>query len=133
MNLIKTPFDGETAKIIGNHHKSGHQALCLGGIQTPNGKALYFKSDEDDSEFVVSDPKEMQFYQRNSVIANHIKAAIEDIKKRRNCTFEEAKAELFDKLSSADDTDEIEPIPAHLQNPLEVVQRTLARRKAEKS
>lgn len=101
MNIIKTPFDGETAKIIGNHHKSGHQALCLGGIQTPNGKALYFKSDEDDSEFVVLDSNDIEFYKTNSILASQIKSTIEDIKKRRNCTFEEAKAELFDKLKSA--------------------------------
>ncbi len=127
MDLIRTPFNGETAKIIGNHPKSGHQAVCLGGFKTPVGNALYFKSDDDDSEFAVLDTKQIKFYQTNSIVANAIKNAVADIQKSRNCTFEEAKEELFKKLESADDT-----IPPHLQNPLEVVQRTLARREIEK-
>lgn len=79
MKSIKTPFDGETVNIIGDHYKCGHQAVCLGGVILSNGKALVFKSDDDDEVFIVRDIKNLQFYERNSIVANAIKNAVEDI------------------------------------------------------
>lgn len=54
--LIKTPYDGKEAMIIGNHPHEGASAICLGCDTTNAGPGLMFENKNTEERFFVFNP-----------------------------------------------------------------------------
>lgn len=54
LGILKTPYDGKKATIVGDHPHSDTVGICLGAERTAVGYALKFKNSE--TEFFVFKP-----------------------------------------------------------------------------
>lgn len=56
LGILKTPYDGKKALIIGNHPHSDTVGICIGAELTYCGYGLKFKNNGNDIEFFVFKP-----------------------------------------------------------------------------